>query len=292
MLDRPLTFPPKKILVPLDRSDAAAAAWKSAKALAAAYGAAVEGLYVHDWLFAPELIPSPTDVQAALAALRARVGAAKEDKIGAVAGIVGTTILNWAEGLAFDLVVMGTHGRTGAERLLLGSVAEAVVRASPVPVLVVRRPLAKVRTVLAPVNFQPYSQRGLWDAAEIAKELGARLTVFHAVDAPVYGGAGSMKGPRHMLADAVNRLSPEARAACKPRTSLAFGNPAEQIALAAIHHDLVVLVTHQRGFLSGAVLGTTSERLLRHCETAVLALPSGRPVAGKGRPAARAAARR
>src|SRR5688572_7745265 len=115
MLERALVFPPKKILVPLDRSDASVAAWKTAKALAASFGARVEGLFVHDWLFTPELAPSPADVSTALAALRRRLGAGKEDDIGSAAGAVSPTILNWANELDFDLVVMGTNGRTGAE---------------------------------------------------------------------------------------------------------------------------------------------------------------------------------
>ena len=264
-------FPPKRILVPVDFSAGSVMAWRGAKSLGASVGASVTGLFVHDWVIYPELVPSPLDIDSALADLRRRLGAGKDD-IRGVAGSPAGTIVAWGRELDYDLIVMGTHGRTGMERLLLGSVAESVIRASPVPVLVVRRPLGRVRVVLAPVNFQPYSQDGLIRAAEVASVLGARLQVLHAVDAPIYG-AEALKGPRHLLADAVNKIPESLRKACKPKTRIAFGAPAEQIAAAGRLADLVVVAAHRKGFLNETLLGTTCERLVRHCPAPVLALP-------------------
>jgi nucleotide-binding universal stress UspA family protein len=280
MANHRLHFPPRKILVPLDLTPASAPAWRTAKMLAASFGAQVQGLYVQESFIYPELPPSPIEPKEALARLRKELGASDEE-LGTVVGAPGMTILNWGRNLDFDLIVMGTHGRTGLERLISGSVAEEVVRRSEIPVLVVRKPLTKIRSILCPVNFQPYAEKGLAQAAEVAQALAARLTVLHVVDAPVYGGAGALKGARHMLADAVNRIPAAVRASVRPKTTLTVGRPADEIAHAAQHDDLVALVAHRRGFMEDALLGTTAERLLRHCKTAILALPAGTPAAPK-----------
>lgn len=272
------TFPPRKILVPLDLSPASEPAWRSAKALAASFGSKVEGLFVRGGVYLPEVGPVAPDPVETLAALRDRLGASPGE-IGVIDGVVEPTLLNWCRSLDFDLIVMGTHARTGPSRAIEGSVAEAVARLSPVPVLVTRRALGKVARVLAPINFEPYALAGLQRAAEIAQAFAAKLTVLHVVDAPLYGAPGTFKAARHMLADAVNRLPADARAACKPKTEIVVGKAAEQIALAAKDADLVALVAHRRPFLTELLLGTTSERVLRHCETPVLSLPTGAPEA-------------
>lgn len=278
MANHKLHFPPRKILVPLDLTPASQPAWSTAKSLAASFGAEAQGLYVQESFIYPELPPSPVAPKQALARLRKELGAS-EDELGTVVGAPGLTILNWGKNLDFDLIVMGTHGRTGLERLISGSVAEEVVRRSDIPVLVVRKPLTRIRSILCPINFEPYAEKGLLQAAEVAQALGAHLTVLHVVDAPVYGGTGALKGARHMLADAVNRIPESLRASVKPKTALSVGRAAEEIANAAQHDDLVALVAHRRGFMQEALLGTTAERLLRHCGTAVLALPAGAPAA-------------
>lgn len=280
MTTRKTQFPPKSILVPLDETPASEPAWKSAKWLAASFGARVQGLLVRDSFFYPQLAPSPLDLDEAAARLREKLGAA-DDEIGTVVGEPGYTILNWGRNLDYDLVVMGTHARGGLSRFVSGSVAGEVVRRSEVPVLVVRRPLARVKTVLAPVNFEPYAEAGLVQAARVAQALGAKLTVLHVVDAPVYGGAGALKAARHMLSDVTHRLPADAREACKPKPALALGKPAEQIAQAARRADLVILAAHRRGVLGDTMIGTTAERVLRLCETPVLALPSGAPAAAE-----------
>ncbi len=265
-------FPPKKILVPLDLTEASVIAWRQAKSLAASFGARVEGLFVQGWVYRGDLPPLEVEVAPVLAELRRKLDAGEE--IGAVTGSIEETIASWGRHLDYDLIVMGTHGRTGLHRLLWGSVAEAVIRSASVPVLIVRKPVGRPRTVLAPVNFRPYSMTGLQEAGEVARALAARLTVLHVLDAPVYGGPATLKGPKHLLADAINRLPLETRKACRPTAVLAFGDAAEQIGEAAKQADLVVLVAHRKGFLNDLVLGTTVERLLRHCDAAILALPA------------------
>lgn len=264
----------RRILVPLDLTEASTAAWRQAKALGATTGAAVDGLFVERLDLSHEFPMSRTDAEAQLVSLRRRLKAGKD--VQSVLGPVEDTILSWARHLDYDLIVMGTHGRSGLRRLLLGSVAEAILRESPIPVLVVRKAVPRLKSVLAPVCFEPHALAGLTAAAEVAVMAAARLTVMHVVSAPLYGG--TLRGPRQLLADAVARLPEKVRSVCRPATALAVGEPSREIAREAAKHDLVVLLAHRRDFLSEKVLGTTTERLLRYCDTAVLAVPSEGPV--------------
>ena len=112
-----LRFPPKKILVPLDFSENSVTAWKQAAALAERFGARVEGLYVQEWLHSAMGLgvgePRATAQASlrALGSLRLRLGPGAD--VRSVTGSVNETILSWGRHLGFDLIVMGTHGRTG-----------------------------------------------------------------------------------------------------------------------------------------------------------------------------------
>jgi len=275
-------IPPKKILVPLDVTDASVAAWKQAEILGQRFAATVEGLYVQEWLNAavgvgmglgPEPFLSEKAKRGALNFLRGRLG--KNADIRLVEGPIEKTIVSWGRRLGFDLIVMGTHGHTGIERAVKGSVAEAVVRHSEVPVLVVKRPLSSFKTVLAPVNLAPYSINGLHYAARLAAAFGARLKILYVLNSPFPPKAGAVKDAKHLLDKAVAKLSEPLRRACGASTQLAFGGAAGEIASAAKKTDLVVLSAHRKGFLSEAILGSTVERVMRHSSCPVLAVPTG-----------------
>ncbi|MEF8852499.1 MAG: universal stress protein [Haloarculaceae archaeon] len=134
------------ILVPTDGSAGADAALDEAVELASAFDATVHSLYVADTSAAQpetgyvdivesfERIGEETTTEAV-----DRVEAAGVEAVGAVrTGSPHQSILDYAEEVDADLIVMGTHGRTGLERYLLGSVTEKVVRTVDVPVLTVR----------------------------------------------------------------------------------------------------------------------------------------------------------
>ena len=139
----------ERILVPTDGSDATTRAVEEAVDLAAAHGATIHGLYVLNTAsFAS--IPTESSVEGVSDMLE-REGNAALDEVETVAtergvpvervqldGSPAREIVRYAETADCDLIVMGTHGRGGIDRLLLGSVAERVVRSSNVPVLTVR----------------------------------------------------------------------------------------------------------------------------------------------------------
>lgn len=139
----------ERILVPTDGSDATREAVQQAVDLAAEHGATVHALYVvNSASFAGLPMDSSWEN---VSAMLSEEGTAALDDVAAIAerrdvavereladGNPAREIVRYAEDEDCDLVVMGTHGRGGIDRLLLGSVAEKVVRSSTVPVLTVR----------------------------------------------------------------------------------------------------------------------------------------------------------
>jgi len=163
-----------------------------------------------------------------------------------------------------DLVIMGTHGRRGVKRWMLGSVAEEVVGAQWLPVLVVHDngvALPQVRRILAPTNLGPAGQRGIDMAAELAKVFGAELIVTHVQES---GGEDA----RAALCD----CAPEGA-----RTvTLPAGKPAEAILRLAADEgvDLIVMGSEPKPFLDLQLLPSTVQQVLRYGRTPVLVVPA------------------
>ena len=98
-------------------------------------------------------------------------------------------ILEYAEEQGVDLIVMGTHGRRGLRHLLLGSVAEEVVRMADCPVLTVREDAESAsafRQILVPMDYSENSELALGYAKEIALSEGARLHLLHVLEVGTY----------------------------------------------------------------------------------------------------------
>lgn len=136
-----------EILVPTDGSSAADRAVAHAIDLAEQYDARLHVLYVVD-ANAYSTIEAGTDIvisalqdegEGAVDSVARQASAADIDVVTEITtGTVHRTIRDYAENNGIDLIVMGTHGRRGLDRYLLGSVTERVVRTSDVPVLTVR----------------------------------------------------------------------------------------------------------------------------------------------------------
>ncbi|SFL14348.1 Nucleotide-binding universal stress protein, UspA family [Halogranum rubrum] len=140
-----------EILLPSDGSPAATGALDHALDLAATYGSRLHVLYVVDQSAVDSIVSESELVAVALEgegteAVDAIERRAAERGVDVVTDVLtghpARTILDYATGHDIDLLVMGTNGRTGLDRYLLGSVTERVVRNADVPVLVVRRPEA------------------------------------------------------------------------------------------------------------------------------------------------------
>ena len=267
-------FPPKKILVPFDLSTLSETAWPQAVAFARRFKSDLEVVYVQEWpstelvsLPPPELSAETKRVLSKQ--IRATVGTAP--KITFIAGNPVRDILRLARIHRTDLIFMGTHGRTGLTRALLGSVTEAVARQSPVPVMAVRGRGAPIRSVLAPVNFTDYSYYGFTHAAALAAGLGARLTALHVHVDPIWNG-----NPQHKLAQLIEQLPSGIRENCQPLLETGESDAMRGILKAGARHDLIVLVAHEKAPVKEMILGTTAERVLRHSPASVLVVPAPR----------------
>lgn len=178
-------------------------------------------------------------------------------------------ILQTAAAVQADVIVLGTHGRSGLNRLLLGSIAERVVREAAVPVLTVRRTNAmqdvfEPRRILCPVNFRDVSLRALTWARAMASRWQSELLVVHVVeDEAVTPGR-------------LEDLCAGAENGCTIRPLQVEGEAATQILQTAVQEqsDLIVIGAQQRALMEGVILGTTSVRVVRHAAAPVLVVPA------------------
>jgi nucleotide-binding universal stress UspA family protein len=199
--------------------------------------------------------------------------------------------ISWtAEHLECDLIVMGAHGWTGANRLMLGSTTHRVLRNSPVPVLAIppvkghSRGPSKAwpgKWVLAPVDLGPRDRADALAAAVVARELGTKLLLVHVVE-PVGQvpwleldvARRQQQRERRALAH-LTRLRDDvawAVGGCKVES----GKPADVIAkMASLANVGLVVMTGRKGQgLLGPRQGSISYQVLLAARTPVLALPS------------------
>lgn len=137
----------EQILVPTDGSDASKSALREAIALARDQDAGLHVLHVVELAALEPVYGGDIAIEsleeAGERAVEESVAAAEEAGLQSiegtsVRGVAHEEIVDYVDDRGMELVVVGTHGRTGLDRVLLGSVAEKVVRLSPVPVLTVR----------------------------------------------------------------------------------------------------------------------------------------------------------
>jgi nucleotide-binding universal stress UspA family protein len=199
-------------------------------------------------------------------------------------------ILRQAEEMPADLLVMGTHGRSGFEALFLGSVTEKVLRSTRVPVLTVPPAVERVesvvyKTILCPIEFSDASTRALEYALTLALETGARLILLHVVeqlvDEPQPGDVGHFSVPeyrRYLEEDARARLQSavpeEARVWCTPEERVLAGKPYRVILEIAEQEtaEVIVMGVHGKGALNRRLFGSTTHHVIREAHCPVLTL--------------------
>jgi nucleotide-binding universal stress UspA family protein len=164
-------------------------------------------------------------------------------------GLVGEVISELVEKIDADLLVMGTHGRSGIGRLLIGSVAEEVFRQAACPVLTIgpkvlaqALPEAEFKEIIFATDLNPES-RAVAYALSLAQEFQARLTLVHVVPPHMEPGT-YWKHIVEARTRALRGLVPaDAELWCRPEYTVKFGVPAAGIldAAAEKHADLIVL---------------------------------------------------
>jgi nucleotide-binding universal stress UspA family protein len=179
-----------------------------------------------------------------------------------------------------DLIVIGTHGRSGLARVLLGSVGELVVRHAPCPVLTVRpeTEAAPFRHVLCPIDLSRPAREALDHAAELVQPGGAGITLLHVLDLPASTRTRAPDFHRDLDARSAALLDGwtiELRARTTvPVTQLTrAGSPGAQI-LALLDDDrsfdLVVMGSHGHTGIARMVLGSVAEKVARHARCPAL----------------------
>ena len=305
------------IIAAVDFSAGSEAALVRAADLAGRTGAALHLLH-GDVLFRSSGEGAPPE-GASSSALRLRVerlatnalGATSDalDGIGPTVAVVRdvtapAAILRYAASVEADLLVMGTHGRSGVARLLLGSVAEACVAAAPCPVLTVphqagpRRPSPEA-PVLVPVDFAEGSRAALVAGRALADLYDASVELVHIVrDAGPYPGFApdvlSIVDVDPAQGEAVReRLSRFAASVPGVAPSVlhaAIGSPARVIAALAAERGAgaIVMGTHGRSGVAHAFVGSAAEATLRRAPCSVLTLKEGERLGAAPRPVASA----
>ena len=136
----------KNILVATDFGPASDAALTYGRALAQQFGARLHLLHAAENDFLRATVTDRHVLRAAVARQLEERLTADDRELRSAHAVMETSdqpaaaIVNYASGAGIDLIIMGTHGRTGVSHLLVGSVAERVVRTAPCPVLTVRHP--------------------------------------------------------------------------------------------------------------------------------------------------------
>jgi nucleotide-binding universal stress UspA family protein len=292
-----------RILCPIDFSEASRHALEHAVLLAKWYESPITALHVmHAPLFPPppmlmagfaeSAAPAVPNHQAREEELRAwlepahRVGV-KTDVI-VDEGNAAARILEQASSCQADLIAMGTHGLSGFERFMLGSVTEKVLRKATCPVMTVppaAETSAKVpyTRLLCPVDFSESSLAALRFAFSLAEEADARLTILHVFDWPPDDGLLTKRFDvpeyrRLVEEEARGRLealvTDDVRVWCKPATKVTYGKPYREILQAAESEgaDLIVIGVHGRSPLDLTLFGSTTNQVVRGASCPVLTL--------------------
>jgi nucleotide-binding universal stress UspA family protein len=174
---------------------------------------------------------------------------------------------------AIDLLILGTHGRTGSLKMLMGSVAEEIFRKSSVPVLTIGPAVrlgahngGRFHNILYATDFSPEAAAALPYAVSLAEENQARLQLLHVLPQPK-----SRRGPispAESVADVMHQLQGlvpgETGLWCRPESIVRFGEPANRILAAAreSNSDLIVMGVKSPG--SGMGIATHLEGAVAH----------------------------
>ena len=185
-------------------------------------------------------------------------------------------ILRYAREHDVDLIVVGTHGRGALPELLLGSVAQAVVRQAAVSVLVVGPAAGALHTrcVLAPVDFSARSRDAMIQADRLASEGSAKLLVLNVVDFARVAHPEEMEiGEREKRArEDLERFTASAALKVPVETLVTVGPGPEEILRIAAKHDAGLIVMAESGHtgLERLMLGSVCKAVIRSAPCPVL----------------------
>jgi nucleotide-binding universal stress UspA family protein len=202
------------------------------------------------------------------------------------------SILSFVESQNIELIVMGTHGRRGFDRMVLGSTTDRIMRKAACPVLVVSNPSHnamctgpdgrhRLERILYCTDFSHNSSRALEYAVSVAAEYGAELTLLHVTEnVPDLSRGEKMIASR---SEQLEKLIPESkRQNLQMNTAVRFGRPFEEINRYAADSQVSMIIMTARGgdALDRAVFGSTTYRVIQLGTCPVLAIHTDKVAEG------------
>lgn len=280
----------ERILVPTDGSDAAVAAVDTAIALARRFDAEVHGIHVVD---STSMLAAADDTTGELVrrgkdAVAAVADRATDADVDATTTLIEEAtpphrgILAYADDHDIDLVVMGTHGRTGVGRVILGSVTARTLREASIPVMTVHEETvidSELDSLLVPFDGSAGAQAAADHAIELAQVTDATVNFVHVVHPGVVAGDVNARMILEALEEAGERaletvIGNAERAGVETGDApVLVGKPHREIVAFADEQDIdcIVMGTHGRTGLGRFFLGSVTERVIRKSEVPVIA---------------------
>ena len=293
----------KRILCPIDLSDISNHVADHASAMARWYGAQLTFLHVVAGLPAMDVPPPALNAEE-----RDRLVAGMRKAAAGVPSAVAPEfvvteaespylgILERAADSPPDLLVLGTHGRSGVQRLFLGSVAEKVIRKASCPTLVVPPRAGDVspttpvqfRHILCAVDFSDCSLTALAQALCLVRQTAAHLTLVHVIEIPPELRENAMAADFDVdriraaaEAEALRRLRDlvphPSQLPARVTTVVEEGKAYREVLRTAadVNADLIVMGVHGRGTLDLVVFGSTTHHVIREAKCPVLIVRKG-----------------
>jgi nucleotide-binding universal stress UspA family protein len=284
------------ILVPTDGSDHAVRAAEHAGSLAAAFDATVHVIHVVDVNAAAGpfsaggvddefLARLEAGGEEAIEAVEPAVAGAADLRTATVRGRPSTAIGDYADDHGADLIAMGTHGRTGLQRVVTGSVTERVLRRASVPVLTARATDESAAAdgyddILIPTDGSGLAEAAAGHAVGLAARFDATVHAVNIVDLGEAAATPNYEPPTDLVErledageSATGRVAARAReAGIEAVTAVREGFPARTLLEYADDAgiDLIAMGTAGRSGVAERVLGSTTERVLRRAPVPVL----------------------
>jgi nucleotide-binding universal stress UspA family protein len=288
----------ERILCPVDFSEVSLKAYRYAHSIASHYGAAlvvqhtIELEQYVSGFYAPSIELFEEFRQALIANARqelqklAGTSGGIQPECVVQEGMAADAILSLAQQRAISLIVLGTHGRRGFDHLMLGSVAERVLRHASCPVLAVHATApgssnqratdepVPIRRILCCVDFSAHSRRALEYALSAASAYDAEVTVLHVLDhEPESADVG--KETAAAMEDLEKPFPPAAPRSPKTHLEVRLGKAYQEILKFAseMQADLIVTGVRGRNSMDLAVFGSTTYRVIQLGPGPVLTVP-------------------
>jgi nucleotide-binding universal stress UspA family protein len=277
----------QRILCPIDLSERSIDLLKYAAAIQRWYGGCVTLLHVAHTMPREQVIEHMRQVAAAAAIANGHVSYETE------AGDPAAAIVDRALALSADMIVVGTHAKRGIDGLVLGSIADSVLRRAPCDVLTIPAAMgagiAQVRfsTIVCGVDFSSQSLDALRAGFEIAGRIDARVVLVHAIEwlaeeqppDTVEFNVSDLRA--RLVYDAqqkINGLVDEATSAGRSvRTRVLTGRAYREVLKVACDEqaDLIVVGRHGRSGAALPLVGSTAEQIVRrsHCPVLTVSAP-------------------